>query len=183
MSGSSPFSSNQVLHFVCQFPKPNNSFKPTPLRGPANVLASSTTPCHYAARLNSGVRHAGLTSMRFQVLSIAALLALFGCAKTLSNEVEWTFDNSSTSKTKGEFYCKFSSSRICHVSIRDNSKKELLGIDVDSGTKAEIAVPDFAKSITVTAYSTDSAKEIDLFSAKFSQKSKTRFNPGTGSGA
>ena len=36
--------------------QPNNSFKPTPLRGPAYVLASSTTPCLYAARLNSGVR-------------------------------------------------------------------------------------------------------------------------------
>ena len=36
--------------------KSNNSFKPTPFVARPFVLASSTTPCHYAARLNSGVR-------------------------------------------------------------------------------------------------------------------------------
>ena len=35
---------------------PNNSFKPSPLRGSACVLACSTPPFRKAVRLNSGVR-------------------------------------------------------------------------------------------------------------------------------
>ena len=36
--------------------RPNNSFKPRPLRGSACVLACSTPPFRKAVRLNSGVR-------------------------------------------------------------------------------------------------------------------------------
>ena len=37
-------------------PPPNNSFKPRPLRGSAQMVAFTITPSRAAARLNSGVR-------------------------------------------------------------------------------------------------------------------------------
>ena len=36
--------------------KPNNSFKPNLLRGPAHAVTCTTPPYRYAGRLNSGVR-------------------------------------------------------------------------------------------------------------------------------
>ena len=36
-------------------PPPNNSFKPRPLRGSAQMVAFTITPSRAAARLNSGV--------------------------------------------------------------------------------------------------------------------------------
>ena len=54
---------------------PNNSFKPTLLRGPAYVLASSTTPGLYAARLNSGVRCSGRIMDTFLTSGIVGAVA------------------------------------------------------------------------------------------------------------
>ena len=115
--------------------------------------------------------------MNFFVLAVAVAIALCGCKKTLSNEIEWTLDNSPSSENKGTFSCKFSSSRACHISIKDSSSEELLAIAVDSGSKAKLTIPDSAKFIRVTAYPTDKAKEIGFLPGKISQESKARISP------
>ena len=45
--------------------KPNNSFKPNLLRGPAHAVTCTTSPYRYAGRLNSGVRFCDQQSRHF----------------------------------------------------------------------------------------------------------------------
>lgn len=113
---------------------------------------------------------------------VATCLAISGCDTTYSNEVEWTLDNYPSSETRGQFHCKFSSSRTCRLSLIDRSGAVVLTADVGIGQMRTLQIPTSADVIRVVAYIGDrkDSEGIDLLPGKISQSRSHQFRADSG---